>query len=121
METESVKLNSSAAVNRPQTPNEKRLPSVQGRIMYWHMGSKRKASATVAITANKSNRLRRVKHKINESLTGCANSEKKLHRVEKEKHDKQRYGSTQGQAQRMHRIQRGELIRYNRMNKIRSY
>lgn len=53
IETESVKLNSSAAVKRPQIPKEKRLPSVQGRIMYWHMGNSRKASATVAITVNK--------------------------------------------------------------------
>lgn len=46
----SVKLKSSAAVKRPQKPNDMRLLSVHGLIMYWHIGSKRKARATVAIT-----------------------------------------------------------------------
>ena len=41
---------SSAPVNLPQTPKDILLPSEHGRIMYWHMGSKRNASATVAIT-----------------------------------------------------------------------
>lgn len=53
IETESVKLNSSAAVKRPQNPNEMRLPSVQGRIIYWHIGRSRNANATVAITVRK--------------------------------------------------------------------
>lgn len=42
----------SAAVNRPHIPNENLLPSEQGRVMYWHMGNRRKAKATVAITKN---------------------------------------------------------------------
>lgn len=50
IDTDNVKLNSSAAVKRPQIPNDIRFPSVHGRIMYWHIGSKRKARATVAIT-----------------------------------------------------------------------
>lgn len=51
MDTANEKLNSSALVYRPQQPNDIRLPSEQGRIMYWHIGNNRNASATVAITA----------------------------------------------------------------------
>lgn len=53
IDTESVKLKSSAAVKRPQNPKENRFPSVHGLMMYWHMGSSRKASATVAITVER--------------------------------------------------------------------
>lgn len=48
-----VKLNSSAAVKRPQQPSDIRWPSVHGRIMYWHIGSKRNARATVAMTTKR--------------------------------------------------------------------
>lgn len=51
METANVKLNNSAAVNRPQNPNDIRLPSEHGRIMYWHMGNSKKAKAIVAMIA----------------------------------------------------------------------
>lgn len=65
---------SSAPVNRPQNPKENLIhvkqslirldsrvqniatdlfPDVHGRLMYWHIGSSKKARATVAITANK--------------------------------------------------------------------
>lgn len=47
------KLNSSADVKRPQTPNEMRLPSEHGRMMYWHMGNSKNAKATVAMTTKK--------------------------------------------------------------------
>lgn len=40
----------SAPVNLPQTPNDILLPSVHGRLIYSHIGNKRKASATVAMT-----------------------------------------------------------------------
>ena len=41
----------SASVNLPQTPSDI-LPLVeQGLTRYWHMGRRRKARATVAITA----------------------------------------------------------------------
>lgn len=50
MDNASEKLNSSADVKRPQTPKEMRLPSEHGRIMYWHIGNNKNASATVAIT-----------------------------------------------------------------------
>lgn len=53
MDNASEKLNSSADVKRPQTPNEMRLPSEHGRIMYWHIGNNKNASATVAITTRK--------------------------------------------------------------------
>jgi len=53
IETDNEKLNSSAAVKRPQKPNDIRLPSVQGRMIYWHIGKSKKAKATVAITLNK--------------------------------------------------------------------
>lgn len=49
-----VKLSSSAAVNRPQQPSDIRFPSVHGRMMYWHIGRRRKASATVAMTGSRS-------------------------------------------------------------------
>merc|ERR1719471_1261300 len=44
---------SSARVNLPHIPSEILVPLVawQGRTRYWHMGSKRNARATVAITA----------------------------------------------------------------------
>lgn len=48
-----VKLKSSAAVNRPQQPSDIRWPSVHGRMIYWHIGRSRKASATVAMTETK--------------------------------------------------------------------
>ena len=41
----------SASVNLPQRPREIFPLVVQGLTRYWHMGSSRKASATVAITA----------------------------------------------------------------------
>lgn len=34
IDTANEKLNSSAAVNRPQNPNDIRLPSEQGRMIY---------------------------------------------------------------------------------------
>lgn len=51
IDTANEKLKSSAAVNRPQNPNDIRVPSEQGRIMYWHMGSSKNAKATVAMIA----------------------------------------------------------------------
>jgi hypothetical protein len=42
---------SSAPVNLPHTPNDILLPSEHGRIIYWHMGNRRNANATVAMTA----------------------------------------------------------------------
>lgn len=51
IDTESKKLKSSAAVKRPQKPNDTLFPSEHGRMMYWHIGSRRKARATVAMTA----------------------------------------------------------------------
>lgn len=51
IETANEKLNSSAAVKRPQNPNDIRLPSEHGRMIYWHMGSSKNANATVAIIA----------------------------------------------------------------------
>lgn len=42
--------NNSALVNLPQTPNDILFPSEHGLIIYWHMGRRRNASATVAIT-----------------------------------------------------------------------
>lgn len=53
IDTAREKLKSSAAVKRPQIPNDILLPSEQGRIMYWHIGRSRKANATVAITEKK--------------------------------------------------------------------
>lgn len=47
----------SAPVNLPQTPNDILLPSEHGRIMYWHMGKRRNANATVAITKKKKTKL----------------------------------------------------------------
>lgn len=55
MVNDNEKLNNSAGVNRPQIPNDIRLPSVQGLIIYWHMGSSRKAKAMVAITEKTEN------------------------------------------------------------------
>lgn len=52
MDTASEKLKSSADVKRPHKPNDIRLPSEHGRIMYWHIGNKRNANATVAITVD---------------------------------------------------------------------
>lgn len=59
--TDKVKLNNSAGVKRPQTPNDIRFPSLQGRIMYWHMGSSKKAKAIVAITTRIKKQKRRIK------------------------------------------------------------
>ncbi len=56
--TDSIKLNNSAAVNLPQNPKEILLPSVQGRIMYWHIGRSKKASAIVAITVKRKVKLK---------------------------------------------------------------
>jgi hypothetical protein len=39
-------------------------------------------------------------------LTGCADGEEHLHRVEEEKHDEQRDGRPQGKTQRLHGVQR---------------
>lgn len=50
------KLKSSAEVKRPHTPNDIRLPSEHGRIIYWHIGNNKNANATVAITKNKTNK-----------------------------------------------------------------
>lgn len=68
-----------------QVNNNKRMsdsnylfPEVQGRLMYWHMGSNRKARATVAMTAiingTFNEMLRRRVWNIG-LLTGCAHSE----------------------------------------------
>lgn len=51
MKTDNENDSSSAAVNLPHIPNEILLPSEHGRMIYWHMGSRRNARATVAITA----------------------------------------------------------------------
>lgn len=51
IDTANEKLNSSAAVKRPQNPNDIRLPSEHGRMIYWHMGRSKNANATVAIIA----------------------------------------------------------------------
>lgn len=50
MKTDREKERSSAPVHRPQIPKEILFPLEQGRIMYWHIGRRRKAKATVAIT-----------------------------------------------------------------------
>lgn len=50
---DSEKESNSAAVNRPHIPKENLLPSEQGLVIYWHMGRRRKAKATVAITEKK--------------------------------------------------------------------
>lgn len=51
IDTANEKLNSSAAVKRPQNPSDIRFPSEQGLMMYWHMGRSKNANATVAIIA----------------------------------------------------------------------
>lgn len=53
MKTDRENDSNSAAVNLPHMPNEILFPSEQGLMMYWHMGSSRKARATVAITKKK--------------------------------------------------------------------
>lgn len=50
MKTESENDKISAPVNLPHTPNDILFPSEHGRVIYWHIGSKRNAKATVAIT-----------------------------------------------------------------------
>jgi len=54
MLTLSENESNSAPVNLPQTPNDILLPSEHGLIIYWHIGSKRNAKATVAITVKNS-------------------------------------------------------------------
>merc|ERR1711899_78106 len=44
-------LSNSADVNRPHVPSDILFRFPQGLMRYWHIGSKRKAKATVAITA----------------------------------------------------------------------
>lgn len=51
IDTANEKLKSSAAVNRPQNPNDIRLPSEHDFNIYWHIGSSKNANATVAIIA----------------------------------------------------------------------
>lgn len=46
------------------------------------------------------------KKKRRERLTGRADGEEELHRVEEEEHDEQGNGSAQRQAERLHGIQR---------------
>lgn len=53
MNTDNEKDNSSAAVNLPHIPKEILFPSEHGLIIYWHIGNKRNAKATVAITETK--------------------------------------------------------------------
>lgn len=55
MNKASEKESNSAAVNRPHIPKENLLPSEHGLVIYWHMGKRRKAKATVAITETRKN------------------------------------------------------------------
>lgn len=105
MNTDRENDNNSAAVKRPHIPNEIFVPSEHGLMMYWHIGSRRKANATVAITENE--RFVRVWPKFEiPRLTCGANGEQHLHGVEKEEHHQQGDAGAERQAQRLHRVQR---------------
>lgn len=95
------KLNNSAAVNRPHTPNDILFPSEHGRIMYWHIGNNKNANATVAITVSKRKEIVYIYRALNQTnnakafylkkyrkLTCCTNGKQHLHRIKKEKHHK---------------------------------